>query len=180
MRVAIRWLVLAMLTVLIGASPAWCALSLTATMLVSPPGYDVHPTGLNYNDQACGYLTDAMGNDTAFIWSSATGMILLGDSRAYGINYYKSVVGDTLFQGIVPVTIATVWTRGSQGWLTDMPSVARAVSNLGHVAGELNSRPVLWAYRNTIPLFIIAGTGTANGLNDYRVVVGGFNGDAFV
>ncbi len=178
MRLATRLCTL-VLVLLIGVTPAWCALSLNATMLVAPPGYDVHPTGLNINDQACGYLTDVMGEHTAFMWSSATGMVLLGDSRAYGINRFKAVVGETIFTDIISVSIATVWTRGSQTWLTDQPSVARAISTLGQVAGELNSMPVLWEYRNTIPLFLIPGTGSANALNEYRVVVGGFNGDAF-
>ena len=178
MRIAMRLLVLVLL-LLIGVTPAWCALSLTATMLVSPPGYDVHPTGLNINDQACGYLTDVDGNDTAFIWSSATGMVLLGNTRAYGISRFKTVVGETVFVDIISVSIATVWARGSQTWLTDEPSVARAISTLGQVAGEKNSKPVLWEYRQTMQLFGIAGTGSANALNDYRVVVGGFNGDAF-
>jgi len=181
MRIAMRSLVLVLL-LLIGVTPAWCALSLAATMLPVPSGYDVHPTGLNINDQACGYLTDVDGNDTAFYWSSATGMILLGDSRAYGINRTGAVVGDTVFEIFEssPVTIASIWSRTSQGWPTDEPSVARAVSSLTQVAGEKNSRPVLWEYRRTTALFVIAGTGSANALNDYRLIVGGFDGDAFV
>ena len=164
----------------------------TAVDLGTLGGRDSYVVGVNRSGQIVGYSDTTSGDDHAFSWTQAGGMIDLGilagkNSYAEAVNDAGQVIGNAdigPFAGNTWSWHGFFWTQANG--MRDITPIsggqARGMNNAGQVVGlGTGNRPFLWTQSGVM---VLLGTGAgfqagfAEAVNDAGQVVGciGFPG----
>jgi len=136
-----------------------------------------YAAGINDVGQVVGANYAYLGDSTAFVWDSTTGMQDLRGfrSEALAINNQAQVVGGYVTDG---VQHAALWEDGALTDLAGGYAYATAINNLRQVVGSYGSRPFLWEGGTLTDLNTLIPKGSgwtligAEGINDAGQIVG--------